>query len=301
MSSNENEARKFGYNFVKGPQVLPLLNLNKDEEILCEFNNAENLLNKTDVINTLSVTYEPTNDISLNSAFDSNQTSLGLQFFEQGEVSSSAYLFLLAEFIKMVVVDCEELEDHDKKLREIGEDVGYKLLELVKFKHTIPAASNPSAGTSEKLSSYTHTKSSKNNSSLDIAQIPKSADIYKYIVSTTSNSNKNLQTSATSLRDLQKLSLLEFVHGSLWKYMFGKKADDIQQLKNNALEYIIIDNNPLISSLILTSQINEFICGIIKSVVVNSGFDCDTVVAHVMKKDDPDWPNKTVYVVKFNS
>ena len=304
MSSNDSKPQTFGYNPIVGPEAVNLSNLNKDEKILSEFNNSENLLNRNDTTNTLSVKYAPTNNIISNSVLSNNSSTAGLQYYEQGEVSTSAYIFMLLEFIKMIVVDCEELEDHDKKLREIGEDVGLKLLELVKFKMTVPASNNNNnnnSGINEKVAAYKHNINNRNKSSLDISPIPSSVDVYKHIVVTSSNSNRNLQTSNTSLRDLQKLNVLEFIHGPLWKYMFGKKADDIQQLKNKSLEYIIIDNEPLISSLVLTSQVNEFISGIIKGVVVNSGFNCDKVEAHVMEDEDLAWPNKTVYVIKFRN
>ncbi|XBW35619.1 hypothetical protein QEN19_001193 [Hanseniaspora menglaensis] len=298
MTFKDSIGDLFGYDPVSGPQIVDLVNLNKDEDILSAFNDTDNIFNSNEITNTVSVSYAPTNSITSTKVSSNNQITAEKQFNVQGEVSTSAYIFVLLEFIKMVVVDCTELEDHDQKLREIGEDVGFKLLELVKFKSTVPAIL-PTAVLNEKLLTYKHTSNIKNSSSVDISQTPKAVDIYKHIFLTSSLSSKNIQTSNTSLKDLKKLSILEFIHGPIWRYMFGKKADDIQQLKNNSLEYIIIDNDPLLSSLVLTSQINEFICGIIKSCVVNSGFECFEVTAHVMEKDDPDWPNKTVYVIKF--
>ena len=108
----------------------------------------------------------------------------------------------------------------------------------------------------------------------------------------------------TASRPTRLLELLQFIHTSLWRSLFGRQADNIESSNSSKYEYMIIDNEPLVNTYISIpkemSQLNcaAFIGGIIEGLCDAAGFSTDGVTAHWATGDEM-WPGKTVYLIKF--
>ncbi|CAI8505325.1 unnamed protein product [Hanseniaspora opuntiae] len=147
----------------------------------------------------------------------------------------------------------------------------------------------------EKMSNYKYVDDLSNGSTLNISQVPSSEEMYSYI----SASTIDLEESGVinNLKHLSFITLLQFIQDTVWKYMFGKKADDIQKINEDDSSYAIIDNEPLIASLVLPAKVNEFICGIIKGVVESANYKCESVNTQIL--EDKKYSNKSAYIIKL--
>lgn len=109
----------------------------------------------------------------------------------------------------------------------------------------------------------------------------------------------------TASRPTRLIELLQFVHTTLWRALFGRQADALESSTTNKNEYMIIDNDPLVNTYISVpkemSQLNcaAFVGGIIEGVCDAAGFSTDGVTAHT--QGDELWPGKTIFLVKFKS
>ena len=285
-----NSKNIFGYEQDEGPKITLLTELNKDASVLKTFNDEANVFNQNDTLDLVSVKQHVDNQTKL-----SVNTANKVIEEEGQDVSMSAYLFILLEFIKTIVIDIDDT-NHSEILSQLGQDVGIRLYELVNFKLLNPkkVTLNNSASV-EKLDGYKYTNDAANKSTLNISQVPNSEELYRYI----STSSIDLQESGVikNLKHLDFVKLLQFIQDTLWEYMFGKKADDIQKINTDNTSYAVIDNEPLISSLVLTSKVNEFICGVIKGVVESANFKCESVNTQIF--DDKTYVNKTAYIIKL--
>lgn len=103
-------------------------------------------------------------------------------------------------------------------------------------------------------------------------------------------------------RSTRILPLLQFIHTSLWKQLFGRPADALERSSGNELEYMISDNEPLVNQYISVpkemSQLNcgAFVAGIIEGVCDGGGMAAK-VSAHGVGTDM--WVGKTVWLVRF--
>jgi hypothetical protein len=118
-----------------------------------------------------------------------------------------------------------------------------------------------------------------------------------------------------STRSLRILQLLQFITNNLWRHLFSRPADGLEQSVNNQNEYMIIDNDPLVSQYISVPREskdfnpNAFVAGIIEGVCDASGFTTlgargMGVSAHWAGEEDSGsgrvmWPDKTVFLIKF--
>lgn len=279
----------FGYEQDEGPKLTQLTELNKDSSLLKSFNDKNNAYNQGNTLDLESVKNYVDNGtkVSVNAAKKS---------YEKGhDVSMSAYLFVLLEFIKTIVTDIDNT-NHSKVLGDIGYDVGIRIYELVNFKLLNPKKPVSTKSTMmEKMSNYKYVDDLSNGSTLNISQVPSSEEMYSYI----SASSIDLEESGVinNLKHLSFITLLQFIQDTVWKYMFGKKADDIQKINEDDSSYAIIDNEPLIASLVLPAKVNEFICGIIKGVVESANHKCESVNTQIL--EDKKYSNKSAYIIKL--
>lgn len=286
MNINNN---LFGYEQDEGPKLTQLTELNKDSSLLKSFNDKNNAYNQGNTLDLESVKNYVDNGtkVSVNAAKKS---------YEEGhDVSMSAYLFVLLEFIKTIVTDIDNT-NHSKVLGDIGYDVGIRIYELVNFKLLNPKRPMSTKSTMmEKMSNYKYVDDLSNGSTLNISQVPSSEEMYSYI----SASTIDLEESGVinNLKHLSFITLLQFIQDTVWKYMFGKKADDIQKINEDDSSYAIIDNEPLIASLVLPAKFNEFICGIIKGVVESANYKCESVNTQIL--EDKKYSNKSAYIIKL--
>lgn len=104
-------------------------------------------------------------------------------------------------------------------------------------------------------------------------------------------------------RPTRILPLLQFIHSTLWRHLFGRPADTLERSSTNELEYMISDNEPLINQYISVpkemSQLNcgAFVAGIIEGVCDGGGMTAK-VSAHSVGTEM--WQGKTVWLVRFD-
>jgi trafficking protein particle complex subunit 5 len=113
------------------------------------------------------------------------------------------------------------------------------------------------------------------------------------------------QPPRSATRPTRILDLLQFIHGTLWRALFSRSADALEQSTSKKNEYMIIDNEPLVNSYISIpkemSQLNcaAFVAGIIEGMCDAAGIATDGVTAHWAGEGDEMWPGKTIFLLRF--
>ncbi|KAF7194450.1 Transport protein particle subunit trs31 [Pseudocercospora fuligena] len=113
------------------------------------------------------------------------------------------------------------------------------------------------------------------------------------------------QPARTAARPTRMLDLLQFIHGSLWRALFNRSADALEQSNTKKNEYMIVDNEPLVNTFISIpkemSQLNcaAFVAGIIEGMCDAAGFSTEGVTAHWAGEGDEMWPGKTIFLLRF--
>ncbi|PRT53617.1 Transport protein particle subunit trs31 [Wickerhamiella sorbophila] len=113
-----------------------------------------------------------------------------------------------------------------------------------------------------------------------------------------------LREGKSAKRETKVLGILQFIHTMVWRTLFGRPADALERSTEDTNQYMIIDNDPLITRFISVpkdmAQLNcaAFAAGIIEAVLDASLFTAK-VTAHTM--GTPQTPDKTVYLVQFES
>ena len=103
-------------------------------------------------------------------------------------------------------------------------------------------------------------------------------------------------------RPTRILPLLQFIHSTLWKHLFGRAADALERSSTNEFEYMISDNEPLVNQYIsVPKEMNQlncgaFVAGIIEGVCDGGGMTAK-VSAHSVGTEM--WQGKTVWLVRF--
>ncbi|TPX20744.1 TRAPP subunit trs31 [Coccidioides immitis] len=126
-------------------------------------------------------------------------------------------------------------------------------------------------------------------------------DLLLYRTLTTSSSSSS---STQSIRPLRIISLLQLIHGPLWRLLFSRPADALEHSvsPDTPNEYMITDNDPLTNMYISVPRemglLNcaAFVAGIIEGVCDGCGFEAK-VTAH--NQGNEMWPSRTVFLVKF--
>ncbi|KAI5367793.1 Putative transport protein particle (TRAPP) component [Septoria linicola] len=113
------------------------------------------------------------------------------------------------------------------------------------------------------------------------------------------------QPARTAARPTRMLDLLQFIHGALWRALFNRSADALEQSNTKKNEYMIVDNEPVVNTFISIpkemSQLNcaAFVAGIIEGVCDAAGFGTEGVTAHWAGEGDEMWPGKTIFLLRF--
>jgi len=106
-------------------------------------------------------------------------------------------------------------------------------------------------------------------------------------------------------RPTRILELLQFVHTHLYRALFGRPADALEQSTSKKNEFMVIDNEPVVNSFISIpkemSQLNcaAFVAGMIEGCCDACGFGMEGVTAHWAGEGDEMWPGKTIYLLRF--
>ncbi|XP_003745782.1 trafficking protein particle complex subunit 5 [Galendromus occidentalis] len=98
-------------------------------------------------------------------------------------------------------------------------------------------------------------------------------------------------------RETKLIQMLIFIKGSIWKNLFGKEADKLEQANGDDKTYYIIDQEPLVNKFISVpkdlSSLNcaAFMAGIVEAIMVGANFPCKvTACSH----------NGTTFIIKLN-
>jgi trafficking protein particle complex subunit 5 len=117
-------------------------------------------------------------------------------------------------------------------------------------------------------------------------------------------------------RPTRILSLLQFITTTLWRHLFNRPADALERSAANPAEYMITDNDPLVSQYVsVPKEIRDFnpgalVAGIVEGVCDGAGFSTSGVrgqgvSAHWAGEEgveggDRMWPSKTVFLIRFS-
>jgi hypothetical protein len=121
------------------------------------------------------------------------------------------------------------------------------------------------------------------------------------------NFSKNISSTGKSNsaeRVTKLLEALQFIMTTIWKNLFDKQADSLEKSSDMEHQYMIIDNDPLMTRYIGVTKEYEslnceaFVAGIIEGILDVCYFKCE-VSAHRVPQDT--FPNRTVYVIKFDN
>ncbi|KAI8989354.1 NO signaling/Golgi transport ligand-binding domain-containing protein [Pilobolus umbonatus] len=104
-------------------------------------------------------------------------------------------------------------------------------------------------------------------------------------------------------REIKVLGILYFIHSTVWKALFGKQADSLEKSTENEDEYMISDNEPVLTRYISVpkelSQLNcnAFVAGIVEAVLDGCQFPA-RVTAHTVPIDG--FPQRTTILIKLD-
>lgn len=111
------------------------------------------------------------------------------------------------------------------------------------------------------------------------------------------------KSQSSSRREIRIIEILQFVHTTLWKNLFGQAANNLEKSQDNINDYMITDDTPLMSQFISVPQdmgdlnCSAFVAGIIEGVLDSAYFQAK-VSAHTVAK--PNYPLRTVYLITFD-
>jgi hypothetical protein len=109
---------------------------------------------------------------------------------------------------------------------------------------------------------------------------------------------------ASFKRETKLISVLTFIHTPLYKSIFGKPFDSLERSTEAPDEYMLIDNEPLISKYITVpkdfGQLNvcAYLAGFFEAVLEGYGMNA-TVTAHSTPANN--LPLKTTFLIKFDA
>lgn len=119
-----------------------------------------------------------------------------------------------------------------------------------------------------------------------------------------SNNISSTGKSNLSKRNIKLLEILQFTMTTIWTNLFDKQADSLEKSSDHENQYMIIDNDPMLTKYIGIPKEYEnlnceaFVAGIIEGILDVSYFKCE-VSAHTVPEDT--YPNRTVYLIKFDN
>lgn len=104
-------------------------------------------------------------------------------------------------------------------------------------------------------------------------------------------------------REIRLLDILRFVHGTLWKFLFGHPARDLEQSNTEADEYMIRDTDLFVNKYVSVPKAMgafncaAFVAGIVHGCLDNADFPA-RVTAHYTE-DEGQPRAKTTILIKF--
>jgi hypothetical protein len=98
--------------------------------------------------------------------------------------------------------------------------------------------------------------------------------------------------------------MLQYIHTPLFKYLFAKPADALEKSTEQADEYMVYDNNPVLTrSINVPLEMTSLNCsaitaGIVEAILDGWGFPA-RVTAHSVPQ--PQFPRRTVLLIKLDA
>lgn len=112
-----------------------------------------------------------------------------------------------------------------------------------------------------------------------------------------------LRDGKNAKREIKILGVLQFIHTTVWKTVYGKPADGLEKSRENANEYMIIDQQPMITQFIsVPKDMKQLNCAALSAGIIEAVLDgylfTANVTAHTVETDE--YPMKTVFLIKFD-
>ena len=104
-------------------------------------------------------------------------------------------------------------------------------------------------------------------------------------------------------REIKILQNLYFIHTNVWKMLFGKQADSLEKHREKEDEYMISDNEPIITKYIsVPKDYHSLACGAFLAGIVEAILDGAQLPAKVEAYANPQegFPTKTTIVINFD-
>ncbi|SCU88584.1 LAFA_0E13520g1_1 [Lachancea sp. 'fantastica'] len=203
-------------------------------------------------------------------------------------VSLAAYAFLFQELVSQARNASKSVSEIEMRLHRNGYHIGIRLLELLNFRSSV----SPGFGSSSSSSSKAFfSKNSINSSSNTLA-------LNGGLTATQDEPSLAQGISNMKRRDLKPVEILQFIHSTVWTYLFGRVSDDLVKSSERDNEYMLVDSAPMLSQFISSTnvQCDFFVCGIIEGILDSASFPCNVTVHSV---PEPNSEQKVVFVVRF--
>ena len=110
--------------------------------------------------------------------------------------------------------------------------------------------------------------------------------------------------SSKGRRHRDVIGMLEFIKDVVWRQLFGRTADGLEQSTSNKHEFFIIDHNPVTNRYVSVPDHlgdfnpSSFIAGIIHGVLDGAGVPC-TIIAHSQLPSKSQPKKRTVFIVQI--
>jgi hypothetical protein len=105
-------------------------------------------------------------------------------------------------------------------------------------------------------------------------------------------------------RETKILYILQFINSTVWKALFGKSADSLEKSTDSQDEYMISENEPIITKYIsVPKEMSSLNCGSFTAGIVESILDASQFPAKVTAHGTAtvQHPTRTTLLIKFDS
>ncbi|KAA1076305.1 TRAPP subunit trs31, variant 2 [Puccinia graminis f. sp. tritici] len=167
------------------------------------------------------------------------------------DVNLVAFELLFAEIVRYTQQRVDGIGEFEKKLNILGYQVGSRLLSLLSLRDALSGSPNA-------LSLSTGKSISLGGGSISSA------------------------SSAVPIRLIRLVPVLSWIHSTLWKTVVGKAADVLEHSNENEDEYMISDNDLLITRAItIPKDMSQLSCGAYMAGIVEGALDGLGFVSHI--------------------
>lgn len=102
-------------------------------------------------------------------------------------------------------------------------------------------------------------------------------------------------------REIRLVEMLQFIHSTLWKSLFGEAANELERSQDISNEYMITDNCPLMAKFInIPKDYGNLNCSALTAGIIEGALDSAGFYAHVSAHSVPtdQMPQRTVFLIK---